>query len=179
MTARVAHEIRHEQIRSGILRDKMVFAEGLLDSWRCLFLDGYKDLIDSGDEDQKNVEYKMVDGTFNSALYEIKDELRRSFKENGFDTLDSLEFSKFCAGKSLFVINRLRSIIKAVYPFRGVLVSAEELLDLVDERKDRIKEDCLRMYSTAILIQGTADRELKDLDIDFHKKLEKISGHKF
>lgn len=143
-----------------------------------LLLKRYTNLLKAkGDIDpvQKNHQFKLYYGLIKEALFGIvKDELRRAFKENGFDDKKDSDFQDYVKeeiAKILVIMND--DFLQNMYPSQGMFVESEEILDMNPVMADfsehifNIFIKAKELYNNTMgeinMMETAHDVELKDL----------------
>jgi hypothetical protein len=116
------------------------------------------------------LQYRMFWGLIRDVLnIVIKDEIRRSFKENGFHELSGLEFSLYVKDKSKNFQSMLKQQIINLYPSSKVkmIVSMEEIIKFVNTRNSDYEDIFFEIYTEAKRIKKNADEEFQKIDKEF------------
>lgn len=121
--------------------------------------------------DSLTLQYRMFWGLTNDAInIKLKDEIRRSFKENGFEKISGLEFSQYVKNQSKVLMSILKNHIINLYPPNktGIKISMEEILDFVDKKESNIEDIIFEIYIEA--------KKIKKQDIELMMKIENRFG---
>lgn len=125
--------------------------------------------------DKLTLQYRMFWGLTNDAInIQLKDEIRRSFKENGFDELSGSEFSQYVKNQSKLIISKLRNHIINLYPpnKKGISISMEEILDYIDKRESTIEDVVFEIYIESKKIKKQDVESTKKIDEKFEKEID-------
>lgn len=174
-------EHRIELIESRVLKDQMNFAEQKLIEIQSIFLQMYRETLrtNSGDDpdlDVINVQYRMYQGILGNALMATKDEVRRSFKENGFENIGGAEFSTYVKDRVATLISIGRDYVLNLYPYQGTLVSSDEIDTFIDKVKPQLEDVCFEVYIKGKEIKLANRERIKELEKEFADEIEEFVG---
>jgi hypothetical protein len=163
-------EVKRRRLENQILKDQMNFAEHKLDSILFNLVQDYRnhlkekrgDVIDYEKEDREAALYEEI---VKHSLETVKDEIRRSFKENGFHEKGGLEFQMYVKNKAQDLVARARSYMAHRYPRSGMAISFEERFDRLDIGK--LEDLCFDVYVNAKEVRNNIEKEIKELEADF------------
>jgi len=132
-------------------------------------------------EKSETLYYRMFWGLSNDAVnIKMKDEIRRSFKENGFCELDEKDFLQYVKNQSKNLVAALRNHIINLYPpdNRGMLVSMEEILDQIDKDEAKYESFFLEIYMEAKKFKRQDDEEINEIDKRFEQEITDFAKNK-
>lgn len=119
-------------IRDDVLRDQMNYAEQKLHELTYCLTSSYREDLTRArkvgipvDIAIENKEYMLYQESLSCAMLQVKNEVRRSFKENGFYELGPNEFTDYVSGKTKQLINIGREYIRARYPLENMIIPIE------------------------------------------------------
>lgn len=178
LARRIQYETIYYTTSNKILRDQMNFAEHKLHIVKNLLIEMYRrnikqyNNLHNPDEEKKEVIlYKEL---VSSALREVKDEIRRSYKDNGFDDLDSKALDDYIKDRYDYIDSLFRSYLTYNYPNTMMIPLDEKLriaeIEVVPEFKDIIKE----IYVNAKDVRLSIEKQLEDLQKQFIDQLDKV-----
>lgn len=124
-------------------------------------------------EKNETLQYRMFWGLINDAVnIRMKDEIRRSFKENGFHELGGNEFSSYVKNQSKNLVSIIKNHIINLYPIgQSLSVSMESILDEID-KKDSVFEDIFfEIYTEAKTFKCQDDWSLDEIDKKFEEEI--------
>lgn len=170
---RTLFESKHQTLQSRILRDQMTYVEHKIQEIKYFLLETYQQDIEffrNGEIDsvRENKEYIIYQESLSNALFYAKDEIRRSFKENGFHTLDDSEFKTYMKDREQTLITIVRDYIKRTYPATGMIVPLPDRFKRMDGRNMfQIEEIIYDSYLKAKQIRNKIQEELNILQDNF------------
>ena len=130
------HEIRH--LDTSLLRQQMKFGEQKIQEAIFFlsqsFADDIKILGDGAEYEKKAVQSALYCEALKNGMLSVKDELRRSFKENGFGAFSEIEFSHYVKDKTKIMLTIVRSYLNQHYiDGDGTIVHLKERFERMDE----------------------------------------------
>jgi len=132
-------------------------------------------------EKSETLYYRMFWGLSNDAInMKMKDEIRRSFKENGFHDLDEKDFLQYVKNQSKSLISYLRNHVINLYPpdNRGMLVSMEEILVQIDKDESKFESVILEIYMEAKKFKKQDDESIEEIDKKFEQEINEFTNNK-
>lgn len=173
-------EAKRNKVENRILKNQMNFAEQKLIEMNSLFINNYSEIMnnlrnDSFDFSDEVIQQKLYWGILFESLEKlIKDELRRSFKENGFYDISGAEFSQYVKNQSKRLIELLKQQIRNTYPPSGLgmLVSQQDLLNDIDTKEPKIEDIAFEIYIEAKRLKSVAGQEISKIEEDFEEELK-------
>jgi hypothetical protein len=157
-------------LKDGILRDQMNYAEQKIhEVTYCLNTSYRDDLIKArpfnvgADMIRENKEYLIYQEALACALSLVKNELRRSFKENGFYDLGPNEFTDYVSGRTKLFINITREYLVMRYPTEGMIIS-------IRDRFSRAPEAFLEVVTTDVYLKAKQIKNTAELKLDATSK---------
>lgn len=169
MSKRERLESQRDFILNRILKEQMNYAEQKILDVQNILLTSYREMICEHRKEgtsalEENKQYRLYQGILGTALIAVKDEIRRSFKENGFEHLGGLEFSNYVKNKFATLVSLAKDHINNLYPYEGMLVSMEDRMKNIERLESRLEDWCFELFAKA-----------KDLSIEAKKKAELLS----
>lgn len=178
----LARRIQYETIfyttTNKILRDQMNFAEHKLHIVKNLLVEMYRrnikqynNLHNIEEEKKEVILYKEL---ISSGLRDVKDEIRRSYKDNGFHNLDSRSLDDYIKDRYDYIDSLFKSYLSYNYPNTMMIPLDEKLriaeVEVVPEFKEIIKE----IYVNAKDVRVNIEKQLEDLQKQFIDQLDKV-----
>jgi len=162
-------------IENSLLKKQMNFAEQKLSEIETMFLDFYNSKIFNSVADNKTqtTQYRMFWGLIRDALYiRMKDEIRRSFKENGFYHKSGSEFQIYVREQHKNIFGILKQHVINLYPsnIEDLVVNMNEIVKFIVSKKDRLEDIAFEIYTSAKEIKKKIEEDIKELE---YKYLEK------
>jgi hypothetical protein len=121
----------------------------------------------------ESIQYKAYLGLVNDALYLVKEELERCFRENGFHEKSGLEFSLYVKDKTKNLVFIIQQHLKNLYPTVGMAVPIEKEIDNIEKNFHYIQDIIFEIFEDAKSIKKTAENKLKECDIELIKFINK------
>lgn len=186
MGKRTEFEGKYNAIKSDILRDQMNFAEHKIQEVQYSLLDSYKKDIDYfknqknfSDIQEENKQYLLYQECISNALLYAKDELRRSFKENGFHKMDSNDLKDYLRTKTQTLISIVRDYLRRNYPYHGMVVPLEERFKKVDQSQIHKINDIIEdIYINARSVRTKIEKKLVELNKNFSTDIDNLIQEK-
>lgn len=125
--------------------------------------------------DRLTLQYRMFWGLTNDAInIQLKDEVRRSFKENGFDELSGSEFSQYVKNQSKVLLSKLKNHVINLYPPNkfGIRISMEEILEFIDRKESDIEDVIFEVYIEAKKIKKQDIEQMVSIEERFGKEID-------
>jgi hypothetical protein len=132
-------------------------------------------------ETSETLHYRMFWGLSNDAVnIKMKDEIRRSFKENGFCELEEKDFLQYVSNQSKNLISALKNHFINLYPpdNRGMLVTMEEILDHMDREESKYSSVILEIYMEAKKFKKQDDEIMEEIDKKFEQEITDFAKNK-
>jgi len=184
LVKRTEFEALYNTKKSNILRDQMTYVEHKMQELQFVleqsFREDIQNLKKEENPNKENKEFILYHELISNALFVAKDEVRRSFKENGFHNMNDMEFSIYLKDRA----NTLNTIVKEYlsrnYPISGMIVPIDERLKRSQVRHGILIENLIRdVYSNAKDIRTKIENELELLQKKFSEQInEFIKGVK-
>lgn len=179
MTKSLKYKTDRELVRQSVLRDQMNYAElkmheaflGLCRSYRELLLNFRQP------EAEVNVileqkEYLIYQEALGNSMILIKNELRRSFKENGFCEMSPIEYTHYCKEKTKALVTIGREYLMGRYPYDNMIIPIQYRFDQLDI--DKMETMVFNIFDRAKEIQLDSQNKLDELDRKFDKEIEEL-----
>lgn len=112
-----------------------------------------------------------------SIIYEslekiVKDEIRRSFKENGFHAFNDLEFSVYLKTRQKVIIQLVFQQIINLYPkAAGMLLSQDEIICMSENLLPSINMIIDEMYINAKKIKSESEKEIQKIENQYKDEM--------
>jgi hypothetical protein len=117
---------------------------------------------------QKKLYWCMI---FEGLEMGVKDELRRSFKENGFHDISEDEFKSYLQARYNIISSMMKQQVINTYPKNGMVVTEEQILNQVENLTPKINVILTEIYTKARKIKNDAVLEVKTLTEEFEKDM--------
>lgn len=170
--------------RNSILRDQMNFAEQKILELKGILLNDYREqLTEKRDQEnvdpiEENKQYLLYNSVLTNILEITKDEIRRSFKENGFEGFNGQEFSNYVKNKAQTLISLSKTHMLNQYPYTGMIIPLAERIKRFEPMSLKIEDMTFDVYIHAKEIKVTIDKEIKQLREKFASEVDILIGVK-
>lgn len=173
-------------VQKNILKQQMNIAEQKLLECQVELLQTYRSsLTEKRDQDieidynREDREYKIYEGALLQAFNCVKDEVRRAFKENGFEDLSGKDFADYVMSKIQLLIGISTSYIDGKYPISGMIIERQEWRKYIQSiYVHRIEELCFNVFELAKDIKKDSISNSDKLKAQFAEDINTIVGKK-
>lgn len=174
MGEREKFELKMRKETNKIMKTQMTFAEQKLIEIQTKVSNNISGIIHQSIEEksttvEESVQYKLVYGLLKDSLLNIKDEIRRSFKENGFYDINGSEFSWYVKERTQVISSMLTQYMRNIYPDRGGVLQLHKILKCIEEEVTFLAGIINDIYSYAREVRVECDEKVKELQIQFGK----------
>lgn len=157
-----------DKIEDRVLQSQMKFAQQKLIELR-LNLNTFfeKSLQKNNKDDIRNeiIQYRMFWGLIKDIIYNISDEIRRSFKENGFYDIKGNDFAIYVKDKNKTLISMLREYLKNMYPDSNkIIVPLREIINHVSDLTKDLEDIVFEIYIEAKRLNEECSNKVLVLD---------------
>jgi len=168
-------------ILNNILRDQMNIVEQKISEIKTILINTYSEELNKSRSIEKDnrylydetIQYKLYLGLINDALFLVKDELRRSLKENGFHKKAGLEFSVYVKDKVKQIIYLIEQHLRNLYPMMGMIVLLDKELENINNNSHKIEDIMFELFADSKVIKNEADLKLKECEEELLKFINK------
>lgn len=178
MSKRERFDSQRNFVLNRILKEQMNFAEQKMIEVQNLLLTSYREMLNRKSKDstgfEENKQYRLYQGILASAFIPIKDEIRRSFKENGFESLSGSEFVLYTKTKMQILLAMGKSYINDLYPYEGMFVTIEDRRKNLEQITPRLEDICSEVFTKAKDIRIDANKKVGSLEKDFSKEIDEL-----
>lgn len=170
---------QREFVLSRVLKEQMNFVEQKILEMQGIFLSTYRaqmhQLADKATPELEfNKQYRLYQGLLASTMMAIKDEFRRSFKENGFEEMSGQEFTHYVKSKLGIIVSLGRDHLFNLYPYEGMIVSAEQRMAWLETYMSKLEDVCFEIFVKAKEIKIEAEKKVQLLDKEFSKEIDEF-----
>jgi hypothetical protein len=173
MAQREKYEFDRSLTENKRLRQSMTYAEQKLTDVQSLLSDIFTNAMENSKADKLSnsspydLQYKMFYGLIRDSLVQVRDEVRRAFKENGFYELNETEFSNYVKDKNRRVISMIVNYLRTMYPTSGVTVESINIITDIEYNSLKFQEILFDVFMNAKKIILEIDSEIKNLRTSF------------
>lgn len=171
---REKHELKKSSKKDRVLKDQMNFAEQKLIEIQTTFIEEYAQKIkelrkNTANIEQENVQNKLFYGLLRDAIYiNIRDTMRRAFKENGFYELDGNEFAAYVKDKSKILIAMITQHMRNLYPISpDIIVTIDDVITMIEDDARKVEDIAFEIFIHAKDVKLTTDSDIKGIDTEF------------
>lgn len=160
-----------------ILTYRMNYTEEKLLEFENNFLEQFEGRIDEFSDSghpNKEIESKMFYGLFKEALYKVKKEIRRSYKENGFNELGDIDFLNFVRDKTKVLISILVRNLRNIYPTHSTLIHIDSIVEDIESRYDSMHEYIKDIFTYAKQVIAENEKETEEMKKEFKNWIKKF-----
>jgi hypothetical protein len=170
---REKYELNMKRISNKILKQQMNHVEQKLIEMQTLFISAFMGHLNTLNgkvsEDQYEVQYKLYYGLMKDCLVSVKDEFRRSLKENGFFEFSDVEFSNYVKEKTQSLISAMSQHLRNFYPTRGIIVPVGTIIAIIENSSNKLQEYLFGIYGNAKQIIVESDKEVAAIQEQFSR----------
>ncbi len=116
---------------------------------------------------EESVQYKLVYGLMKDSLFHVKDEIRRSFKDNGFYDINGSEFSWYVKERTQVITSMLSQYMRNIYPDRGGVLPLQKILKSMEKESTFLSGIINDIYSYAREVRLECDEKVKEIQTQF------------
>lgn len=154
------------------LKQCMIYAEQKLSDMIDLMSNIFISALESSrankiNDSSSDIQYKMFYGLMRDSVMQVKNEIRRAFKENGFYELDDNDFSSYVKDKNRKIISMLVNYFRTVYPLTGVAVENSSLVSDIEFNAHKFQEIMFDTFGNAKKVILEIDAEVDELKKSF------------
>ena len=182
MSEREKYGLKMSNVHDKILRNQMNFFEQKSVEIQELTEKIFCDLMESTRKQTvitasgKNVEieYKFFTELLKDALILVKNEIRRSYKENGYFEMSDSDFSIYIKDKNRLIINLIVQHVKSMYPSQGMTVTAYDFQSGLLFMMPQLHEILRECFEYAKDVTAEADRLVVGYQAEFSSWADKF-----
>lgn len=183
MSKRERYELARDRTENHVLKEQMNLAEQKLLSVQSILLSSYREKLRVNRENnpnynEENKQYRLYQGILGNALMSVKDEIRRSFKENGFVHLSGSEFSNYVKEKTKSLTSIGRDHVIDLYPYADMIVTIDDRLDNLDQIAPKLEDICFELFQGAKQIHKESMDALVRLNNEFSAEIDELVERK-
>jgi len=122
------------------------------------------------------LQYRMFQGLMNDIfLVIIKNEMRRSIKNNGFHDLSDVEFSQYVKNQKVKMMSLLKEHVISLYPSSNSSISMEDILSFINNSIEiEFSNIIYDIYSEAKRLKKLEDELFENIDNKFEKDINEF-----
>lgn len=175
---REKYEYHTRKLNHDLLKKQMTFAEQKLQEIVFFlaqsFNEDIKVLGDGMENSQKLKESALYCEALKNSLISVKDEIRRSFKENGFIELSDTEFSQYIKNKVTSMLMISRTYLKQHYiETDDTIVTLDHRFKKMDSyHRGKVEDITFQVFNKAKDLSRAAKVKRKDLDNSFTGEID-------
>lgn len=174
------YEIQISELNESILINQMNYVEQKIQSIIFMLGDTYNIQQKENEYENtitKNKEFTLYIESLKNALNDVKDEIRRSFKENGFYNMSDIEFNKYIEDRVRMLLCTARNYLIYHYPHEDMIVSLSDRFSYFNKYHFSEFKDIVRnIYINAKKVRHNKKKKVKALHDEFSNKVDEIIG---
>lgn len=181
MASTLKYKADREIIEFSVLRDQMNYAEQKMHEVFLAQCRSYRDTIvkmrDAPlkiDQAREQKEYLLYQEALANSFVLIKNEVRRSLKENGFCNMSPVEYTHYCKEKAKSLITIAQEYIMSRYPFEKMIVPLQYRFKQLNV--DEIESHVFSVVDRAKEIHNEAQEKLAKLDKEYDENIMRIAN---
>lgn len=170
-----------ELVRRAILRDQMNYAEMKVHEIFLSLCRSYRETLVNFRQPESEIditrehkEYLIYQESLANSMIMVKNELRRSFKENGFSEMSAVEYTHYCKEKTKALITLSREYLMGRYPFETMIVPLQYRFEQL--HVDEMETVVFNIMDRAKEVYLDAQEKLDKLDKQFDIEMEKLGN---
>jgi len=167
---REKYEYENRRLDNNLLRMQMKFAEQKIQEVIFFlsqdFVDDIKIYGEGKEQEEKSIQSAMYCEALKNSLLSVKDEIRRSFKENGFGQFSEGEYTHYVKDKTKIMITMIRSYLNQHY------VDTDSTIVHLKKRFDKMDEKYGRQFESWTFEIFTNAKDLQDETVKKKEKLQ-------
>lgn len=178
LSKRIQYETLYNTKSNKILKDQMNYVEHKLQIIKYLCLDMYRNNIkyynNLHDPDEEKKEIILYQELISNTLMEVKDFIRQTFKENGFDKFDRADFKEYIRDKNTIITSLIREYLSRYYP-NTMMIPLDEKFKIIEiEVTPKVKKIVEDIYINAKEVKIQIEKELEELQKDFISQIDQV-----
>jgi len=157
-----------------IMKTQMTFVEQKLIEIQTSLLNAVSKKIVRGSTVDESIQYKLIYGLLKDSLLKIKDEIRRSFKDNGFWDMDVSDFSYYLKDRTQVLKSMFIQYVQNMYPDRGGIIDACTFIEIIEEQSPFLTGLIHDLYMYSRDVKISTDKEVKETQQTFTKWVDEF-----
>ena len=177
MAEREKYELKFRGEKDRVLKTQMIFAEHKIIEIQTLLMRNMLEKISAAARSyDESVQYKLILGIIKDAFVTIKNELRRSFKDNGFHELSGSELSVYTKNETNSLINIIIQHVQNIYPDNDNILDISEIVKAILAIKPDIEPVVHDIYANAKNTQEDVGERIVDIQKQFCSWVDSFIG---
>lgn len=168
-----------EMLQQSILRDQMNYAEQKIHEAFLGLCRSFRETLVSFRKPEKKIdtvleqkEYIIYQESLGNALNLIQNELRRSFKENGFCEMGPVEYTQYCKEKTKALVTIGREYLMGRYLFENMIIPIHYRFEQLNV--ENIETMAFSIFDRAKEVSIDVNAKIKQLDIIFDAEMKEL-----
>lgn len=172
-------EIQIKQETNRILKSQMNFAEQKLLEIQNVVMRAVVEAIHKYAQKNQNaihevIQYKLIYGLFREAMLNIKDEMRRSFKDNGFYEMGSSDFMSFVKDRTAIIHSILDQYVRNMFPDHSGIIGSQDIIYIFEAEKEFLSAVFKDIYFYAKSVKTETEDRVKNIKKDFKQWIDEF-----
>jgi len=162
MGEREKYELKFRKEKDRVLKTQMTFAEKKLIEIEILLMRKLCDKVTLS-----TFQHKAVYGLMKDALVSVKDEIRRSFKDNGFYDTSDIELNSYVKGQISFIMNLIYQYIQNINPDNRNIFDFDLVRDILRDNTSEVSSFISEIYENAKNVKLEIDNKIDNVKDEF------------
>ncbi len=107
------------------------------------------------------------------AISLMKDELRRAFKENGYEILNTAQFEEYTMQETQILTDIFERFVGANYP-RHMIISSKEVNEIILKYRPKLNTAVHSVFSKAKVIEERCSEDIKALEAKYETDINEL-----
>jgi len=183
MGEREKYEVRIRQESHKILKIQMNFAEQKLIEVQNYIMRTISNHIHNTTNKQdgifvdENLQSKLIYGLLMDIIVAVKNECRRSFKDNGFYDVCSSDFSRYTQERVAVIYSIMNQYIHNMFPNRSDFISPNSVIDLLEKERTFFTQIIKEIYVNARTAKLDAHKKTNSIKDEFSSWVDHFIGN--
>lgn len=174
------YEVEKNSIRDSILKNQMNYSEQKLIEVETLIYSKYLEQVSklnlSYEDESKQT--TIFYGLMKDSIRVTKDEIRRSFKENGFHQIGGTDFSNYVKSRMSTIKALIIQIYLNRYPSHSMIVSKDTIIPIITSSMHDIEDILFEIYTRAKEVRLSCEKKIEDIKNIFAKNMDTFLGER-
>jgi len=164
-------ERKIKSVESSRMDKAMNFLDQKLDEFQTDLMDTYSELIHKNRASNlvpgaETIQFRLYEGLLNDAVGQVKKEIRRALRENGYTLMQASELLSYVKNETRTVLNMIYNHIRKLYPpiESNMIVPINDVLGDIEAANSALEGMMMAFFSNAKEVNIQVDSEIRRLD---------------
>jgi hypothetical protein len=181
MSKRENYEMQVRKEEDHVLKNQMTYTEQKISDLQMSYMEMISKAIHDSVKNntstvEESVQYKLVDSLLKDAMVNVKNEIRRSFKDNGFYDMDNSDFYSYVKDRTKTVGGMIHQYFRSIYPDRGGVITIYEILFLFEEKQLFLSSLISDVYNNAQEVKRVSEKKIFEIKEEFKAWLNEFTA---